>query len=42
MLKIEQFICQSNNFGVIIHDAVRGRTMVVDVPDAAPILKGME
>ncbi|HEV7254232.1 MAG TPA: hydroxyacylglutathione hydrolase [Mesorhizobium sp.] len=41
-LEIEQFICRSDNFGVIAHDPSSGETMVVDAPETAPILERLE
>ena len=37
MLQIEQFMCLSDNFGVVIHDPESGRTASIDAPDAATI-----
>lgn len=39
---IEQFICREDNYGVVIHDPASGETMVVDAPDAAPIVDVLE
>jgi hydroxyacylglutathione hydrolase len=36
-LRIEQFICRSDNFGVLVHDEESGRTLLVDAPEEAPI-----
>jgi hydroxyacylglutathione hydrolase len=33
-----QFMCLSDNFGLLIHDPATGRTATVDVPEAAPVL----
>ena len=33
-----QFMCLSDNFGLLIHDPVTGKTAAVDVPEAAPVL----
>ena len=41
-LEIEQFLCLSDNLGVLIHDPATGATAVVDAPDAAPILAALE
>lgn len=35
--EIEQFICRSDNFGVLIHDPKTGVTASIDAPDAAAI-----
>ena len=37
-LEIEQFICLSDNFGVLIHDAAGRATAAIDAPDADVIL----
>lgn len=37
MLEIEQFMCRSDNFGVLAHDPESGRTASVDAPDAGAI-----
>ena len=36
-LKIHQFFCRSDNFGVLIHDDEFGVTAAIDTPDAAAI-----
>ena len=36
-LKIHQFFCRTDNFGVLIHDDEFGVTAAIDTPDAAPI-----
>lgn len=36
--EIHQFMCLSDNFGVLIHDSATGATAAVDVPEAAPVL----
>ncbi len=33
-LEVRQFLCLSDNFGVLIHDPTDGTTIAVDVPDA--------
>jgi hydroxyacylglutathione hydrolase len=33
-----QFMCLSDNFGLLIHDPATGKTAAVDVPEAAPVL----
>ncbi|MDI6027757.1 hydroxyacylglutathione hydrolase [Corticibacterium sp. UT-5YL-CI-8] len=35
---IEQFLCRSDNFGVLMHDAASGETAIIDAPEEAPIL----
>lgn len=37
MLQIEQFICRSDNFCVLVHDPETGRTASIDAPDAMEI-----
>jgi hydroxyacylglutathione hydrolase len=36
-LKIHQFFCRSDNFGVLIHDDEFGVTAAIDTPDPVPI-----
>jgi hydroxyacylglutathione hydrolase len=36
-LVIEQFICRTDNFGVLIHDPASGLTASIDAPEEAPI-----
>lgn len=40
--EIEQFICREDNYGVVIHDPASGETMIVDAPEAAPIVAVLE
>lgn len=35
---IHQFLCLSDNFGVLLHDPATKATAAVDVPEAAPVL----
>jgi hydroxyacylglutathione hydrolase len=37
-LRIEQFMCRTDNFGVLVHDGANGRTALIDAPEEAPIL----
>ncbi|MGB3391510.1 MAG: hydroxyacylglutathione hydrolase [Pseudaminobacter sp.] len=37
-LRIEQFMCRSDNFGVLVHDGASGQTALIDAPEEAPIL----
>ena len=39
---IHQFLCLSDNFGVLIHDLETGATATIDAPDAGPILAALE
>jgi hydroxyacylglutathione hydrolase len=41
-LEIEVFLCRSDNFGVLIHDALSGLTASIDAPEEAPILAALE
>lgn len=41
-LAIEQFMCRSDNFGVLAHDPASGETAVIDAPETAPILAAIE
>jgi hydroxyacylglutathione hydrolase len=36
-----QFLCRSDNFGLLLHDAASGGTAAIDVPDAAPYLAAL-
>lgn len=36
-LDMRQFICRSDNYGVIIHDSVTGATASIDAPDAGAV-----
>lgn len=37
-LRIEQFMCRSDNFGVLVHDGDTGETALIDAPEEAAIL----
>jgi hydroxyacylglutathione hydrolase len=41
-LEIELFQCRSDNFGVLLHDPVSGKTASIDAPEEAPILAALE
>lgn len=41
-LEIEQFLCLSDNYGVLIHDSEAGVTAAIDAPDAKTILAQLE
>ena len=41
-IEIEQFMCLSDNFGVLIHDRESGETALIDAPEEGPILKAIE
>lgn len=36
-LEIEQFMCRSDNFGVLVHDPETGETASIDAPEEEPI-----
>lgn len=38
---IHQFLCLSDNFGVLVHDPHRRATAAIDAPEAAPILAAL-
>jgi hydroxyacylglutathione hydrolase len=40
-LSIYQFMCLSDNFGVLVHDPETGSTAAIDAPDAQPILQAL-
>lgn len=41
-LMVEQFMCRSDNFGVLLHDATTGETAIIDAPEERPILEAVE
>lgn len=41
-LMVEQFMCRSDNFGVLLHDPATGQTAIIDAPEEAPILQAIE
>ena len=41
-LQIEQFMCRSDNFGVLLHDPESGETALIDAPEEAPILAAVQ
>lgn len=40
-LQVHQFICLSDNFGVLVHDPATGATASIDAPDGDPILAAL-
>ena len=42
MVEIRQFICRSDNFGVLVHDPASGRTASIDAPDAAAVQAALD
>ena len=41
-IEIDQFMCLSDNFGVLIHDRESGESALIDAPEEAPILAAIE
>ena len=41
-LSIEQFMCRTDNFGILARDPVSGRTAVIDAPEERPIIEAIE
>jgi hydroxyacylglutathione hydrolase len=41
-LEIQQFICRSDNYGVLVHDSRTGTTISIDAPDAAAIADNLK
>lgn len=41
-LHIDQFICRSDNFGVLLHEPATGATAAIDAPDGAAVLKALD
>jgi len=41
-IQIDQFMCRSDNFGALVHDPASGDTVLIDAPEAAPILAAIE
>jgi hydroxyacylglutathione hydrolase len=41
-VEIEQFMCRSDNFGVLIHDPETGDAALIDAPEEKPILEAIE
>jgi len=39
--EVHQFLCLSDNFGVLVHDPATGATATIDAPEAAPILAAL-
>jgi hydroxyacylglutathione hydrolase len=40
-LQVHQFVCLSDNFGVLVHDPETGATASIDAPDGAPVLAAL-
>ena len=41
-VEVEQFMCRSDNFGVLVHDPASGTTVGIDAPEADPIIAALE
>jgi len=41
-LQIDQFMCRTDNFGVLVHDSRSGETALIDAPEEGPILEAIE
>lgn len=41
-VEIEQFMCRSDNFGVLVRDPASGAVALVDAPEERPILEAIE
>ena len=41
-IEIDQFMCRSDNFGVLIRDAASGYVALIDAPEERPILEAIE
>ena len=40
--QIRQFICRSDNFGVLVHDPATGATATIDAPDGKAVLAALD
>ncbi len=41
-LQVEQFMCRTDNFGILIRDEETGEVGLIDTPEEGPILKAIE
>ena len=41
-IEIEQFMCRTDNFGVLVHDPESGQTASIDAPEAEPVVAALE
>lgn len=41
-LQVEQFICRSDNFGVLVHDPASEETLLIDAPEEEAVLAAIE
>jgi hydroxyacylglutathione hydrolase len=39
---VHQFLCLTDNYGVLVHDSKTGKTAAIDAPEAKPILEALE
>jgi hydroxyacylglutathione hydrolase len=39
---VHQFLCLTDNYGVLVHDSKTGATAAIDAPEAAPIFAALE
>lgn len=42
MIKVEQFMCRTDNFGALVHDPASGATAIIDAPEEVPIVAAVE
>lgn len=41
-IRVDQFNCRADNFGVLIHDDASGETALIDAPEEATILEAIK
>ncbi len=41
-LTVHQFICRSDNYGILVHDSRTGTTMSIDAPDASAVADNLK
>ena len=41
-IEIRQFLCRTDNFGVLVHDPDSGKTISIDAPEEGPIVAAMD
>ena len=39
---VHQFLCLTDNYGVLVHDSKTGATASIDAPEAGPILAALD
>jgi len=42
MLEVHQFMCRSDNFGILLRDSRSGATALIDAPEERPILRAIQ